>query len=214
VGGCPFTSRKGSIDLPTGVHLPNARELLFDAAERVLCRDGPGGLTSRAVTDEAGVAKGVLHRHFVDFDTFLAELILHRTVQLDATATEVAGTGTVVENLTDLLTAVCTPLATAMVALVMTRDRLRACLREAGAARLPLLAEGTSMVTAYLTEEQALGRVAATADVSTLAHLLIGSAHLLFADRESPRDTEALDRVVATVMQGALSTTDAEAPLS
>jgi AcrR family transcriptional regulator len=54
--------------VPTGVALRDVREQLFGAAERVLLRDGPSALTSRAVTDEAGVAKGVLHRHFADFD--------------------------------------------------------------------------------------------------------------------------------------------------
>ena len=52
---------------------------LFAAAERVLVRDGPDALTSRAVTTEAGCAKGVLHRHFADFDAFLAELVLATT---------------------------------------------------------------------------------------------------------------------------------------
>jgi AcrR family transcriptional regulator len=60
--------------VPTGVHLRDARQQLFDAAERVLLRDGPNALTSRAVTDEAGCAKGVLHRHFTDFDAFLTDL--------------------------------------------------------------------------------------------------------------------------------------------
>jgi len=56
--------------MPTGVAIRDVRAQLFDAAERVLRRDGPSGLTSRAVTAEAGVAKGVLHRHFDDFDAF------------------------------------------------------------------------------------------------------------------------------------------------
>jgi AcrR family transcriptional regulator len=42
--------------MPTGVALRDAREQLFAAAERVLLRAGPNGLTSRAVTAEAGVA--------------------------------------------------------------------------------------------------------------------------------------------------------------
>ncbi|MHB1488082.1 MAG: TetR/AcrR family transcriptional regulator [Acidimicrobiales bacterium] len=160
-----------------------------------------------AVPDEAGVAKGVMHRHFADFDTFLAELILDRAAQLDATANAVAGTGTVVDNLTDVLTAAFMPLAVAMVSLVITRDGLRDRLRGAGAARFPLLAEVSTRVTAYLTEEQALGRVAATADIPTLSHMLIGSVHLLFTNRESgPPDAEALHKVVAGVMQGAVST--------
>jgi len=49
--------------VPTGVAIRDPRGQLFDAAERVLLRDGLSGLTSRAVTTEAGVAKGVLHLH-------------------------------------------------------------------------------------------------------------------------------------------------------
>jgi len=64
--------------VPTGVAIRDPRGQLFDAAERVLLRDGVSALTSRSVTAEAGVAKGVLHRHFADFDAFLAELTLDR----------------------------------------------------------------------------------------------------------------------------------------
>lgn len=44
--------------MPTGVAIRDVREQLFAAAERVLLRDGPSALTSRAVTSEAGCAKG------------------------------------------------------------------------------------------------------------------------------------------------------------
>ncbi len=164
----------------------------------------PGPFVALGLAAERlGDLSGVVHRHFVDFDTFLAELILDRAAQLDATATEVAGSGTVIDNLTEALTAVFTPFAVAVVALVITRDGLRERLRQAVTARFPLLAEGTAMVTGYLTEEQALGRVATTTDVPTLSHMLIGSVHLLFSDRESGApETEALRKVVATVMQG------------
>ena len=69
--------------MPTGVAIRDVREQLFDAAERVLLRDGPNALTSRAVTTEAGCAKGVLHKHFADFDAFLAEFVLDRIARLD-----------------------------------------------------------------------------------------------------------------------------------
>ena len=72
--------------MPTGVAIRDAREQLFDAAERVLLRDGPNALTSRAVTTEAGCAKGVLHRHFADFDAFLAELVADRIARLEGQA--------------------------------------------------------------------------------------------------------------------------------
>lgn len=114
--------------MPTGVHLLNARELLFDTAERVLRRDAVSGLTSRAVTSEAAVAKGVMHRHFVDFDAFLAELVLDRAAQLAGPMTvlcEAAGSGVVADNLVKALTTVFSPLAVAVPALVITRPGLR-----------------------------------------------------------------------------------------
>ena len=193
--------------MPTGVHLLNARELLFDAAERVLRRDAVSGLTSRAVTSEAAVAKGVMHRHFVDFDAFLAELVLDRAAQLAGPMTvlcEAAGSGVVADNLVKALTTVFSPLAVAVPALVITRPGLRTRLREAGAPRFPLLAEGSTAITAYLGAEQALGRLAGSADIPTLSHTLIGATHLLFTDRESgPPDAEALRKVVVGVLQGA-----------
>jgi AcrR family transcriptional regulator len=190
--------------MPTGVALTNARTVLFDAAARVLQREGPGGLTSRAVTIEAGVAKGVMHRYFADFDAFLAELILDRVTELDGATRplrEAAGTASVADGLVELLTVVFSPLAVAIVALVITRDRLRIRLREMGAARFPLIAEGTAIVRAYLVAEQARGRIPATADIATLAPTLIGATHLLFTDREGGApDAEALYKVIATVI--------------
>jgi AcrR family transcriptional regulator len=192
--------------VPTGIALRDARQVLFDAAERVLLDGGASALTSRAVTAEAGVAKGVMHRHFVDFDTFLTELVLDRATRLDAQAAaldDAAGTGTVADNLTDTLIALFGPLTVAVVALVISRDGLRARLRQAGAARIPLIAEGTAMIASYLTAERNLARVPAEADVDTLAPTLIGAAHLLFTDRDSsPPDAAAVHKVVTTIMAG------------
>lgn len=192
--------------LPTGVHLSNPRELLFGAGERVLARDGVSGLTSRAVTVEASVAKGVMHHHFADFDAFLADLVLDRVARLDGPASalrDAAGRGTLADNLAEALGEAFTPLAVAMVALVVTRDGLRARLRDLGAARFPLLAEVIAMVSAYLAAEQEIGRVAVTADIETLSCVLVGSVHLLFTDRESGRpDAGALRKAVAAVLGG------------
>jgi AcrR family transcriptional regulator len=194
--------------VPTGIALPDAREQLFDAAERVLLREGANALTSRSVTAEAGVAKGVLHRHFADFDAFLFELVQDRLAGLGGPANallESAGTGMVADNITHALIALFRPVAVAIVALVISRDGLRARLRQSGASRVPLLSEGTAMVASYLKAEQDLGRVAVDADVDTLAHMLIGTAQLLFADREGPPpDQEAVHKVVATVLAGVL----------
>ena len=40
------------------------------------------------------------------------------------------------------------------------------------------------MIASYLTVERELGRIAADADVDTLAPMLIGAGHLLFAGRD------------------------------
>jgi len=192
--------------VPTGVALRDARELLFDAAERVLLRDGPSALTSRAVTTEAGVAKGVMHRHFADFDAFLAELVLDCIGRIDTQAAalrESAGTGTVAGNLVGALTDLFSSVAVAIVALMIFRDDLRARLRQTRPTGVPLVAEATAMIASYLTAERELGRVAADADVDTLAPALVGAGHLLFAGRKgTPPEAGALDKVVNTVIAG------------
>jgi AcrR family transcriptional regulator len=194
--------------VPTGVTLRDVREQLFDAAERILLRDGPQALTSRAVTTEAGVAKGVLHRHFDDFDEFLAGFVLDRVHRMDPQAAalrDAAGSDSVVENLTTTLTAVFGSVAVAIVPLVTFRDGLRARLRETWPAGVPVLTEATQMIAGYLAAERDLGRVASSADTDTLAAILIGTAHLLFADRTgAPPSVDAVRRAAATVLAGVL----------
>ena len=113
--------------VPTGIPIHDIRDQLFDAAERVLLRDGPSALTSRAVTTEAGVAKGILHRHFPDFDAFLAALVLTHIERLDTRSQELrasAGTRTVTHNLARVLAAALDPVAVRVISLVCSRHEL------------------------------------------------------------------------------------------
>ncbi|WP_459547351.1 TetR/AcrR family transcriptional regulator [Nocardia sp. X0981] len=195
--------------MPTGVHLRDARQQLFDAAERVLLRDGPNGLTSRAVTDEAGCAKGVLHRHFADFDTFLAALVLDRAARLEAQGSALrasAGTGAVVSILAGALAAVFGPVTVAILPLIAFRDELRARLRrDRPGGGMAILAEATAAISAYLIDERELGRIAADADIDSLALSLVGGGHLLFADRDTgPPTVSALETFVAAVISDAV----------
>lgn len=188
--------------MPTGVHLRDVREQLFGAAERLLVEGGPSALTSRAVTTEAGVAKGVLHRHFDDFDAFLAEFVLDRANKMDArakTLLEAAGTGTVVDNLAEAITAVFESVAVAIVALVTFRDGLRRRLRDTWPAGIPVLTDAAIMIQAYLEREKELGRVG-DIPVDAVAPMLIGTGHLLFADRDSPPHANAVRQMVASVV--------------
>jgi AcrR family transcriptional regulator len=190
--------------VPTGIAIRDARAQLFDAAERVLIRDGPSALTSRAVTFEAGFAKGVLHRHFSDFDAFLVELVTDRITRIDnqaAALCDSAGTGTVAGNLAGALTALFGSIAVAIVALIISRDELRARLRQAGSGGVPLLAEATAMIGSYLAIERELGRISPEADVDTLAPLLVGAGHLLFASRtEAKPEAGVVEKVVTAVI--------------
>lgn len=192
--------------MPTGVAIRDVREQLFDAAERILLSAGPNALTSRAVTVGAGCAKGVLHRHFTDFDAFLAEFVLDRVGQ-DGPAGALrgsAGTGTVVDNLTGALEAVFGSVGLAVVGLLTSRDELRARLRRTWPAGVPVLTDAAIRIAAYLAEERDLGRIAPDADVDTLAPMLIGTGHLQFAGRDAAPEPGAVRTVVTSVLAGAL----------
>jgi AcrR family transcriptional regulator len=192
--------------VPTGIALRDVRKQLFDAAERVLLRDGPSALTSRAVTTEAGVAKGVLHRHFADFDDFLAALIEDRSARVTAQAGELlgaAGTGTVAGNLSAVLTSLFTSVAVGVMSLIIFRDELRARLKAAEPDGIPLLSAAGRMISAYLTAERSLGRLSPAADIDALGLALIGSGHLLFAARSGDPRAE-VERVVTGILAGSL----------
>lgn len=196
--------------MPSGVHLRDPRQQLFDAAERVLLRDGPHALTSRAVTDEAGCAKGVLHRHFADFDTFLAGLVLDRASRLTSSAEALqaaVGTGRIAGNLAKALLDLFGPVPMAIIPLITFRDDLRAKLREARpAGGVAILAETTQAVSAYLHAEQDRGRISPDADVDALTLSLVGGGHLLFSDRDQGTpDHAALLRFVTSTVERSLA---------
>jgi AcrR family transcriptional regulator len=191
------------------VALRDVRDQLFDAAERVLRRSGPQALTSRAVTSEAGCAKGVLHRHFADFDEFLVELINDRAARLTGAAAALvcdAGTATVTANVAATLTSIFQSVALAIVGLLTFRDDLRARVRADRPTGLPVLSEAAAMLGAYLAAEQGVGRVRAEANVDLLALTLIGTGHMVFAGRAGNEpDHEELDRLILSIIGPALA---------
>ncbi|MFF4037031.1 TetR/AcrR family transcriptional regulator [Streptomyces sp. NPDC001816] len=193
--------------MPTGTAIRDVSQQLFDAAERVLLRGGPNALTSRAVTTEAGCAKGVLHRHFADFDAFLAELVTDRIDRIRTQTRSLqaaAGTSTVADNLTQALTDLFGSVAVAIVSLITARDELRTRLHQAGSSGVPVLTEATAMIASYLGAEQKKGRIASDADIDTIALTLIGTSHLLFAGRrgEAP-ETGEVRKIVTSVIADA-----------
>lgn len=174
--------------MPTGVALHDAREQLFAAAERVLIRDGVQRLTSRAITDEAEVSKGVLHRHFADLDDFLTKLVRDRIDGLEEITADLkakVGNGDLISNLSIALTDIFTPTACGLIALISSRDAVRTRLRETSPHGVPLLSEATTALSPYLQAEQQAGTLNREANPDTLAFTLIGTGHLLFAGATS-----------------------------
>ncbi|MGA5148150.1 TetR/AcrR family transcriptional regulator [Streptomyces griseoincarnatus] len=191
---------------PRGVAVPDVRELLFAAAERVVAHDGPGALTSRAVTAEAGCAKGLLHAHFAGgLDGFVAELVLDRlagTAALAADLPDRAGQGTVAENLSSVARALLTSAGPAMAGLALTRPGAATLFREALAAGAPGFTTIQASIASYLAAEQYLGRVATTTDADACALALVATAHhlLMTSWPGAPEPTSQMDRVIAALI--------------
>jgi AcrR family transcriptional regulator len=182
---------------PRGVAIPDVRQQLFEAAERVLMSKGPSGLTGRAITKEAGCATGLLYKHFADLDTFLAALFLDRAGRASAGMARLpsrAGSGDVVDNLMDAIETLFAGNLLALAGLAMARPSIISHLGEA-------LADGTLEMdaserafAAYLRAEQDHGRIRADADVESIALALVGTAHQLLLTR-GPKAPDLRDRM-------------------
>ena len=189
-----------------GVAIPEVREQLFAAADRVLARDGPAALTTRAVTAEAGVANGVLHRHFRDLDEFLAAFVASRLEGIADGAAALpgrAGHGTINDNLTEATVAVFGPGAQALMSLVAAKPELGAALEHA-TGRPGGLGDIERYFAAYLDAEQKLGRIGPGADTETLAFTLLGTVHHLVITRQAdaPGFEQRVWRIVAALVAG------------
>ncbi|SEH03809.1 DNA-binding transcriptional regulator, AcrR family [Nonomuraea solani] len=185
---------------PRGVAIPDLRQQLFNAAERVLQEKGPAGLTGRAITKEAGCATGLLYNHFADLDTFLAALLLDRAGRAGTGMARLpgrAGTGDVVDNLMDGIEVLFAGNLLALAGLAMARPSIISHLGEALADGTLEMDAGERAFAAYLRAEQEHGRIVADADAEALALALVGAAHQLLLTR-GPHATDLRDRMRRT----------------
>ncbi|MGQ4488561.1 TetR family transcriptional regulator [Streptomyces sp. SAS_281] len=193
---------------PRGVAIPDLRERLFAAAERVVARDGAASLTSRAVTAEAGCAKGVLHTHFAGLDEFVAELVLDRFARSARQAEALrakAGRATVAENLQEVIQALMDSLPPAVAGLAMTRPAAASHTRDGLRSGAPAFEAIQHAVTAYLQAEQHIGRVPAGSDAATIALALVGTTHHLLMTGGPGQTTDSAAttrRLLAVLLSG------------
>ncbi|WP_457029022.1 TetR/AcrR family transcriptional regulator [Kitasatospora sp. P5_F3] len=185
---------------PRGVAIPDIRERLFTAAEEVLTREGPGALTSRAITGEAGCAKGMLHAHFAGLDEFVAELVLDRFARAAHQAEDLqhrVGRATVPENLHGVALALLSSAGPTLAGLALTRPGAAEQIRQALAAGAPGFAAVQDAITSYLDREQQHGRLPTTTDSPTVALALVGTVHhlLMTGQSGSPDAHDQIERL-------------------
>lgn len=191
---------------PRGVATPDVRERLFAAAERVVERDGPGALTSRSVTTEAGCAKGLLHAHFAGFDQFVADLVLDRFARAATKARALpglAGQSTVAGNLDGIVRALFDSGGPALSGLAMTRAEASQRVRTALEGGAPGFAAIQEAITDYLKAEQKRGRVAERTDPDAVALAVVGTAHhlLMTSPPSAPDPRPAMARLVTALVE-------------
>jgi AcrR family transcriptional regulator len=190
--------------MPRGQAIPDARAALFDAADRILSREGPDGITSRALTDEAGIAKGVLYNHFHDLDGFLAEYAVERIAAAFARTESLqdrAGKRTIIDNLTDAATELFGSGALAVSALMSARPTLFARVKQLldddgkGFDRLE------RSFAAYLDAEKTGGRLPDRTDSRMLAfHLVASIHHLFYVTGQKPLQRREVREIVASLL--------------
>lgn len=195
---------------PRGVAVPDVRERLFAAAERVVAEGGPGSLTSRAVTDEADCSKGLLHAHFPGgLDQFVAELVLDRFARTAALAARLpgrAGRDTVVANLVEVTGTLLTSTGPTLSGLALSRPGAALRFRDAMAAGAPGFTTIQESFTEYLDAEQRAGRVAAGLDTEAVALALVGTVHHLLMTTWSSADPDPRERIgrLVTALTGSV----------
>ncbi|GAA4021730.1 TetR/AcrR family transcriptional regulator [Allokutzneria multivorans] len=190
--------------MPRGVAIPEVRQQLFAAVERVIARDGPGRLSGRAVTAEAGVATGLLHAHFADLDGFLAAYAVDRAFLVSAGAGALAervGTGEVAGNLCEAITATPPSTLGTLAKLLVARPELAARVHAVLGDRTAGLDAIEHAAATYLAAERKRGRIPAHASPEALALAVVGALHHLVLT--APDDVHARLRHVITALLGA-----------
>jgi AcrR family transcriptional regulator len=145
---------------PRGVAIPGLKQQLFQAAERVLVRDGPSGLSGRAITREAGCSTGLLYNHFNTLDDFLTAFAVGRARQAAESAQKLpsrAGHGTVTGNLTEAALAIPGSNLPALAGLIASKPSLAPRVRETLDHGAPGLEEIEEAFRVYLDAEKSSG---------------------------------------------------------
>src|ERR1700692_4235606 len=85
-----MTTTQAALAASKPYHHGDLRRALLEAAEAILEREGPGGLSLRAVAREAGVSPAAPYHHFKDKDELLLAVGRNGFARLKAALAEAA----------------------------------------------------------------------------------------------------------------------------
>jgi AcrR family transcriptional regulator len=204
----PLSSRRSETPVA-----PDLRELLLDAAGRVLEDQGPGAVTTRRIAREAGCSEGSIYNHFESKEELLACVVGDRIAGFPARVEELAaspGAGDVRAQLREVaeLALGFYRRGTPMMAIALRdpaamRERART-IHDRGHGPWRVV----ERLASWLRAEQDLGRLAASADPEAAATALLGAClyHALVSTswgaELAPSTRTAIERAVAGAWQG------------
>lgn len=193
--------------------MPTRKDILA-AAEQVIRDRGVARATTRQIAEVAGCSEGSIYNYFPSKEELVAHAVGERIAAFPARAhalSELAGTGEVADNLTELARLAIGffyRVAPMMVAMMVDPATMRRCARAIDAAghgpRWTMRA-----VVEYLRREQGLGRVRSDASLEGTALCLVGAclqqallAHAWGEDLLLIDDETAATEIARAVVRG------------
>jgi AcrR family transcriptional regulator len=191
--------------------MAQTRDLILDAALRVIQERGLSKATTKEIAKAAGFSEAALYRHFADKSEIFLGVLQERTPgfrPLHQALAATADSGTVEENLVAIAVAATAfyhhnfPLFASIFAEPALLETHRVRLRQLGAGPHKV----NEAVAAYLRAERQAGRVRSGADPEAVADLLVGACfqHAFLSHfRGGEPDIRTVSRFAAT-LDGAL----------
>ncbi|MGI5487382.1 TetR/AcrR family transcriptional regulator [Microtetraspora malaysiensis] len=187
------------------------RDVILDAAARVIAERGLANVTTRQIAQTAGFTEAALYKHFTNKADLLVAVMRERSPGFTLLARALngrAGTGTLLDNLTGVARAAITfygegfPMLASIFADPATLAAHKEELRQQGAGPH----KANEAVAAYLRTEQDLGRLRPEVDATAAAGLLLGACfqHAFLSHMASPGssdDGEAAASFARTLLQ-------------
>jgi AcrR family transcriptional regulator len=153
------------------------RQKILDATKKLILLRGLARVTTKEIARETGLSEGALYRHFDHKEEiFFVLMAKHLPALHDTFQTHLPGTGTLSENLAAIAQATIqyyeqiVPMGASFLADMGLLDQFRATIRPLHMGPQNVF----ELVTAYIEEEQQLGRIGQHVPALSIAILLLG----------------------------------------